>query len=552
MKIKKLLLGFIISISLFFVGCTLAEKDTFKVTFYSEGKVVEARQYKKGETIELPEEPTKEGVFFIGWDKNNDGEADEITICENNMNLYAIFGETEKYTVIFKEGDTELSKIVYAKDAMPKAPEAPTKDGLVFVGWDANNDDEVDDIKAATSDITYVAIYRSSNVSYTVEFIVNGETVKSDEYSLNDVVNDPNLTPTKQKTQEHSYSFSGWDVNSDGEVETFPFVVKGNHRFIAIFDETINKYTYRLFDGLELLQSETVDYGTEVTYYGSLYKIDILGHYHYLLGWDKNGDNKPDELVVTENVDYRAIFVDEQIVLMHYDNFVEAKYVPKGETFDLYEPTLPSSRKCVWYLDEDYTIPYNHGPMIEGNLEIYGRSELSYTIDCSVLEMTPKTKVESEEELIALFNYLIFSREYSYTVTLNYTPENEDFATLLCNRCQVDCSYQLGSSYNSFLKQLTLTIQYKNVNTTSIKSLYEENSLSYYTQYNSLNLVQNEPSRTDDFKLFIDDVENTFEVSDSEQLYYVLEHGLSDTIVALQLFWIEVEELAVGVNSRLG
>ena len=530
MKIKKLLLGFIICLSLFFISCTLVEKDTFKVTFYSDGKVVDARQYKKGDPIELPEDPTKEGLFFVGWDKNNDGEPDEITDCENNMNIYAIFKDTEKYTVTFKDGDTELSKDVYAKDAMPVAPTPPTKDGLVFVGWDANGDDEIDDIKKVTENVTYAAIYRSENVSYTVEFIVNGETVKSNEYNINDVINDPNLTPTKEKTAMYSYTFSGWDVNSDGEVETFPFVVKGNHRFIALFNETTNKYTYRLFDGLELVKSDTVDYGTEVVYDGASYKKDLLGHYHYLLGWDKDNDNNPDSLVVTENVDFKAIYVDEQIVVMHYDGSVEVKYVPKGETFDLYEPTLPSSRKCVWYLDDGYTIPYNHGPMIEGNLELYGRSEVSYTIDCSILEVTPKTKVDSEEELIDLFSYLIFSRVYSYTVTLNYTPETEEFATLLCDRCKIDCAYQLGTSYNSYKKELALTVQYKNINTSSIKSLYEENSISYYTQHNSLNLIANENPRGNDFTLFIDSIDNTFEVSDSEQLYYVLEHGYRPVI----------------------
>ena len=525
MKIKRIVLLFIIGLIFPLIGCTLAEPGTYKVTFYSDGKVVSEKQYKKDDIIELPENPTKEGLFFAGWDINGDGEADEVTKCTNNMNIFAIFKDSEKYTVIFKNGDVELSKSSYAKGAMPTIPSNPEKEGFVFVGWDSNNDDEVDEVKSVTADVTYSAIFRDNNVSYTIEFVVNGEIVKSEEHNLNDTINMPSLTPTKERTAQYSYSFLGWDVNGDGEVETFPYTVKGNHRFIALFNETVNQYTYKLYDGINLIKSETVDYGSKISYTGSLYKKDLLGKYHYLIGWDKDGDDTPDDETVIDNVSYHAIYVDTQIVVMHYESEEIVSYVKEGEEFDLYEPTLPSSRKCVWYLDNGYTEPYNHSVMIKGNLVLYGRSELSYSIDCSVLEMTPKTSVDSEDELIKLFDYLVFTKTYSHTVRLNYDVQSEEFAKLLCDECHIDSAYQLGTSYNSLLKELKLTIQYKNVNTESIKSLYEENEISYYSQYNSLNYRVVEKTRTDDFKLFIDDVDNTFNVNDSEQLYYVLEHG---------------------------
>ena len=200
-------------------------------------------------------------------------------------------------------------------------------------------------------------------------------------------------------------------------------------------------------------------------------------------------------------------------------------YVPKGKMFELYEPPLPSSRKCIWYLDSSFEVPYDHKPMIEGNLELYGRSEISYTIDCSVLDASLVSTVNSEDELILLFNYLVFTRVSTHTVKINYNNSSDDFANLLCDNCHVDCSYQLGTTYNSFTKELKLSIQYRVINNDSSKHLYEENSIPYYSQHDSLNLRNNASTRGDNFVLFIDEVENTFEVNDSEQLYYVLEHG---------------------------
>lgn len=524
MKIRRLLLIFIFFILMMTFGCSLSGEVKYRVKFFVDGKVISSESYNKGDTIVIPDDPESENGFFVGWDINNDGVADEITICNNNMNIRAIFGETEKFTVIFKNGDLELSKKSYAKGEMPTLPTEPVKEGFVFVGWDMNGDDEVDTVAAVSENVTYVALFRDDNRTYTVEFYVGSERISSAEYHLNDSITKPSTNPTKTKTQEYSYEFLGWDVNNDGVVETFPYSVKGNHRFVAVFKETLNKYTYKLYDGLTKLKEETVDYGTHINYDGALYK-KLLGRYYYLIGWDKNGDNKADDDIITSDVTFQAVYADTQIVVMHYESEEHVLYVPKGDTFDLYEPTLPSSRKCVWYLDSSFETPYNHKAMIEGNLELYGRSELSYVIDTSVLEGSLKSQVSSEEELISLFNYLVFNRVYSHKVKLNYEYANDEFATLLCDNCSIDSSYQLSTSFSPLNKELTLTIQYKNVNNDNTKSLYTQYSISYYTQHDSLNLKINEAPRSDGFKLFIDDVSNTFEVSTSEQLYYVLEHG---------------------------
>ena len=524
MKLKKILLGILLGLSLLFTGCNFVEAGTYKVTFYDGKDIISSAYYKKGDTIVLPDAPIHDDEYFIGWDKNNDGIADEITTCTNNMNLRAVFGDAEKFIVIFKDGANELSKRTYAKGQMPAIPDNPTREGYIFVGWDANGDDEVDQVKEVSSDITYVAIFRDDNRTYSVEFFVGDNKIDTKEYHLNDVISAPATTPTKTKTDEFSYTFVGWDVNGDGIVEIFPFTVKGNHKFVAVFNETVNRYTYKLYDGNSLIDTKTVNYGEKVAYNGSLYK-KIDGKWNYLIGWDKNDDGNPDNETITGDTTFKAIYTNTQILVMHYEDEEIVEYITPGSIVTLYEPTLPSSRACVWYTDNTYETPYSGGVMVIGNLDLYGRSELTYAIDCSILEYTPKGTVESEDELVLLFDSLVFQRIYNYTVKVNYDNPNEEFATFLSERCSIDYAYQVGTSYNNTNKELKITLQYKNVNCESSKSLYESNSIPYYVQFDSLNSRNNLVPRSEEFALFIDSVEKTFEVSDSEQLYYVLEHG---------------------------
>ena len=144
MKKKLLLVRILLGLLFVLVSCNQLE-TRYQVTFYNGGEVLSTEHYKKGEEIVFPDIPTREGAYFIGWDSNNDGEVDEFTTCLNNMNIRAIFGDTRTYTVIFKNGEEELSKHVYSEGVVPNEPTAPTKEGFIFVGWDANGDDEVDD-----------------------------------------------------------------------------------------------------------------------------------------------------------------------------------------------------------------------------------------------------------------------------------------------------------------------------------------------------------------------------------------------------------------------
>lgn len=524
MKIKRVLLLLLFSAFLFLVGCAIAPVSFYKVYFYDGDQLITSQSYQEGTTIKLPAEPVKEGYKFLGWDGDGDGVADEITKCTKEVSYYAVYDV--KFHIIFKNGDTIISDKLYDRNEMPTVPSDPTNadPNMGFAGWDVNNDGVRDDVVVATSDATYVALFNDTTRYYNVSFYLGDELLSKEEYKFNSKVNSY-TAQTKAKTAEFSYEFAGWDANNDGTPETFPFTVTGEHNFVAVFNEIKNKYEYKLYDGATLLTSGKIDYGTKFEYTGQKVK-EVDGVYYYLIGFDKDNDGNVDDETITCDITYQAVYSDTQLVIMHYDEEVYVVYAEAGAAFELENPVTLSSYKCVWYLDNTFETPYVRGKMITGNLELYGRAEPTYVIDDKILTTDAKTIVSSLDELKDLFNYLVFNRAYNYTVALDFEVDFDTLTDSLCDACTVDVAYQVGTTYSPATKQLTLNFSYREVNYTNTKSLYESNSIPYYTQHTSINMNDHVRTRSETYNdFFIESVSKTYNVSDSEQLYYVLEHG---------------------------
>ncbi len=69
------------------------EKQTFKITFIADGKVISEKTYALGEEVEIPEDPTKESAngvkyTFTGW-------TPEVVIVKGDAEYVAVFTETK-------------------------------------------------------------------------------------------------------------------------------------------------------------------------------------------------------------------------------------------------------------------------------------------------------------------------------------------------------------------------------------------------------------------------------------------------------------------------
>lgn len=91
------------------------------------GAILKKDSLNHGETATAPADPTREGYTFIGWDK-------EFSNITQNLIITAQYelGENKDFTINFntQEGEEIISNAVILK-----VPAAPTINGFTFIGW---------------------------------------------------------------------------------------------------------------------------------------------------------------------------------------------------------------------------------------------------------------------------------------------------------------------------------------------------------------------------------------------------------------------------------
>ena len=111
-----------------------------------------------------PEAPEREGYNFSRWSHS-------FTNVSSNLDVTAVY-EKKEYTVTFVDSDDSvLSTQTVKHGEAATAPEAPTKEGYTFVGWDNTNYGNV------TQAMTIKAMYvEGTGVTYTVTARALGTT----------------------------------------------------------------------------------------------------------------------------------------------------------------------------------------------------------------------------------------------------------------------------------------------------------------------------------------------------------------------------------------
>ena len=185
------------------------------------------------------------------------------------------------YTVTWKNEDgTVLATDVVAEGATPAyTGTTPTKAGdaqysYTFSGWTPA-------VAAVTGDVTYTAVFEATTNSYTVTWQnADGTVLATDKVAYGSVPSYSGATPTKAATAQYSYTFERWD--------TTPVAVTGDATYIAVFSESLNKYTVTWCneDGT-VLATDSVEYGAVPSYSGATPTKAATAEYSYTFnGWN--------------------------------------------------------------------------------------------------------------------------------------------------------------------------------------------------------------------------------------------------------------------------
>jgi hypothetical protein len=194
-----------------------------------------------GTEITAPDNPTRKGYTFKGWDK----EIPE-TMPAENMTVKAQW-EINQYTIAFDtNGGSEIAPITQDYGTEITAPDNPTRKGYTFKGWDK----EIPETMPAEN-MTVKAQWEINQ--YTIAFDTNGGS------EIAPITQDygTEITAPDNPTRK-GYTFKGWDKEIPETMPAENITVKAQWE--------INQYTIT-FDtnGGSEIAPITQDYGTEIT-----------------------------------------------------------------------------------------------------------------------------------------------------------------------------------------------------------------------------------------------------------------------------------------------
>ena len=110
-----------------------SSKVRYTVTFMDGNEVFAKVQTLYGEAAVAPNpDPAREGYKFVGWNKS-------FSNVTSDMTVLALFEELVYRNIVISRGDGEDETIQVEEDSLFTLPEAPKKEGHLFIGWyDAN------------------------------------------------------------------------------------------------------------------------------------------------------------------------------------------------------------------------------------------------------------------------------------------------------------------------------------------------------------------------------------------------------------------------------
>ena len=235
------------------------EINPYTITFDTNGgSEIAPITQDYGTEITAPDNPTRKGYTFKGWDK-------EIpkTMPAENITVKAQW-EINQYTITFDtNGGSEIAPITQDYGTEITVPDNPTRKGYTFKGWDKEIPETM-----PTENMTVKAQWEINQ--YAITFDTNGGS------EIAPITQDygTKITAPADPTRK-GYTFKGWDKEIPETMPAENMTVKAQWE--------INQYaiTFDTNGGSEIAPI-TQDYGTAITA-----PADPTREGYTFIGWDK-------------------------------------------------------------------------------------------------------------------------------------------------------------------------------------------------------------------------------------------------------------------------
>lgn len=347
----------------------------------------------------------------------------------------------------------------------------------------------------------------NSDVYLTITFDIEGEKITK-EVLRGESVEAPVVPP------KEGYTFVGWDNNT-----SFDLLTK-DQTYKAIYE--INQYTISF--------NTKCDYVVEDIKYNYNEPIEsfltpVRNGYEFV-GWYYQG-------VLFEKTNMPAYDVELDAVWYSTITFSEVdgiKFEPlkgiAGENISA--PTIKEEDKrpgqtIVWYKDHLYQELYTFNRMPEDNIILYGRFEDIKVVDPGFLDDLINNElsniISNYDQLVDYLEYLVYHRITAPTaIVIEYDIDNtQAVLNKAFNDINLDTYIRYSGSRKGNVYTIYLEFEEEATQKASLTNLYQQlESVENFEK-------SNRPATFNDFA--IDKLTKSYKVTNSEQLYYLVERG---------------------------
>ena len=366
------------------------EGNTFTVTFDSNGgSEVETQIVNEGEKAVRPDDPSREGYVFRGWYSDN-GLFNFDTAIESDVNLKAKWSDEAGEMFVITVGENnpaygEASGGMDYREGSTATISARANSGYKFVGWDDNDDGEIDNTDNPRSfiveaDDTYIAFFEKIDDGSLVNYEARSYVASKGDYiDVEDVFKDlsakfeevgkPSDSPLELDVYYNRYlswlNYANLKVSNNAKPGSYDLKVKvskGDRVDYVTFTVNIG-YTVTFDDGYSIFGRYTE---VAVLPNQSVNKPEDPSRNGYIfMGWYLNNKLYDFDTPVTGNITLKANWSRPVTVTFDADNGSTPTTQAVGKGGIAVKPKDPikaGSRFEGWYLGEelfDFNTPVN-------------------------------------------------------------------------------------------------------------------------------------------------------------------------------------------------
>lgn len=214
-KILSILLILVVGLVLTGCGCEKEKKKMYTIEFDTVGgNTIPSQTVEEGSFVTKPEDPTKEGYVFNGWEYEGERYTFNTTVVRN-MTIVATWktggsSQSSYYVNFDTDGGNQIYPSSVKTGEAVMRPNDPVKEGYTFKYWSLNGV-QYDFSTPVTGAITLKAIWEANgteNIS-TGKIVVTFDSDNGDEVTTVEVESGKKVTkPTNPK--KTGYVFLDW------------------------------------------------------------------------------------------------------------------------------------------------------------------------------------------------------------------------------------------------------------------------------------------------------------------------------------------------------